>query len=150
MSKPEVKLTFVALTTNRATKLGWKLKQIADHHNMRQKKLIEKMQNKSRALTDKGRKQQRVLFEELRTEMGISDADWGDGRDWAFNTEGLTDGMVALVHATDECYAAYDDGAANDNDDGCDCLACQVRRAMTTGEECDDQAKPAADLRRLH
>lgn len=149
MSEPEVKLKFVASATQKTTKLGRKLKQIVNNHRTRQEKLLKELQDKSNALAAKYQKQQHATFEQLRVEMGISDADWGDGSDWALSIKNLADGMVALVHATDE---RYDEGAARDDgyDDDCDCIACQTRRAMTTGEERDDQGKPVVDLRRLH
>lgn len=152
MSEPKVELKFVASTTQKAAELGWKLKQIANNHRTRQEKLLKELQDKSGALAAKYQKQQHATFEQLRVELDISDADWGDGSDWSLSIEDLTDGIVALVHATHERYAAYDEGAARDDgyDDDCDCIACQIRRAMTTDEEHDDPEKPGIDLRRLH
>jgi len=137
MSKP--KSTFIASSTSETTELGWKLKRITDSHAMRQQKLMEEMRDKSRALTDECQEEQSAVFEELRTAMGISDADWGEGgKEWALNIVDLADGTVALVHETDETRA-----------DDCDCPVCQMRRLMA-GEEREDGLQLVIDPSKLH
>ena len=120
MSTP--KKTFVSSSTSETTELGWKLKRVTETHDMRQRKLMEEYREKSRALSDECQVEQSAVFDELRTAMGISDTDWGDGgRSWALNIEDLVDGTVALVHETDPSRLQADD---------CDCPICQLRRAM--------------------
>ena len=126
--------TFYTSSTNETTELAWKLKRLTETHEMRQRKLNEEYRQKSVAITDELQAEQLKVFEELRTAIGIPDADWGDGKDWALNIEGLGDGTVALVHAQDES-----------REDDCQCSACQLRRSIASARaqsEDEDELAP--------
>ena len=126
-------VTFYAASTNEAVEATWKLKRITETHDMRQKALMEEFKTRAKALTDEMQGEQSAVFESLRTEMNIPDADWGDGYDWAVNIEDLANGTVALVH----------DSAPSRNKDDCDCPVCQLRRTLmeANGIEEDEDVK---------
>ena len=123
--------TFYPSSTNETTELGWKLKRLAETHEMRQRKLHEEFRQRSEAITDELQAEQSMVFEDLRMAIGVPDADWGDGKDWALNIEDLADGTVALVHDQDETRA-----------DNCQCPICQLRRAISSqlAEDSDNEA----------
>lgn len=128
-TKPKV--TFHSSSTTDAVETAWKLKRLTETHTMRQKKLVEEYRKRSEALTDEMQAEQSVVFDSVREMMGISDADWGDGKSWALNIENLADSTVALVHDEDPSRQA----------DDCDCPICQLRRVMT-GTEREDEVEP--------
>lgn len=123
--------TFYSSSTSKTTELGWKLKRLTETHEMRQRKLHEEFRQRSTAITEELRAEQSKAFEDLRMAIGVPDADWGDGKDWALNIEGLGDGTVALVHVQDETRV-----------DACQCPVCQLRRTISS-QSADDSGDDA-------
>lgn len=123
--------TFYSSSTNETTELGWKLKRLAETHEMRQRRLMREFKAKSEALTAEMQAEQSTVFDDLRTEIMIPNEAWGDGMDWGLNIEDLDDGTVALVHDEDPSRKV----------DDCDCPICQLRRSLQGTLEDDEDIK---------
>lgn len=108
-------------TNPHAIHLSWKIKRINEAHTMRQAALAEEYKAKSLALTQASQVEQNEVFKALATTMGLDAKNFETGG-WALDIESLDYGEVSLVQQAQVNTAT--------EDDGCQCVVCQVRRAL--------------------
>jgi len=135
------KKTRYASSSETAVELAWVLKRITETHDRGQQRIMEEARKQSEALTANLQAEQYEVFRKLTEELGLSEADYGDGRDWTLNIADLDQNSVAMVHRSET--------EALRGSDNCDCPVCTMRRLMT-GELDEDEAEGDKTPQVLH